>query len=168
MQVSSKHMMLASPVFKAMLTHSFQEGTTLHEAGHVEVPLPDEDPVVITMILDIIHGRGRRLPRVVPLKMLALLAATVDKYQLQDPVAVFSDIWIKNAANDIKGQDQEGLFLWLSITWVFQDAERFHKVTDILIREGKGDDCGPLSDELPIPQKVLGNITPWLYYRCFN
>lgn len=42
--VSSKHMSLASPVFKAMLTGGFQEAVELKAAGKTEIPLPDEVP----------------------------------------------------------------------------------------------------------------------------
>lgn len=37
MLVSAKHLMLASPVFKAMFKHSFLEGETLRSTGKVEV-----------------------------------------------------------------------------------------------------------------------------------
>lgn len=56
MLVSSRHLMLASPVFKAMLQHSnFKEGDELHSTGSVEVPLPDDDPDAFKILLDIIQ-----------------------------------------------------------------------------------------------------------------
>jgi hypothetical protein len=56
MLVSSRHLMLASPVFKAMLQHSnFKEGEELHSTGKVEVPLPDDDPDAFKILLDIIQ-----------------------------------------------------------------------------------------------------------------
>lgn len=167
MQVSSKHMMLASPVFKAMLTHSFQEGDTLRSTGEVEIPLPDDDPAVFTIILDIIHGRGRRVPRVVPLKLLALLSIVVDKYQLLEPVAVFSDVWINEAVEKLSAEKPAGWLLWLSISWVFRDAARFMQVTDLVLRNSReGDPLVEFASEnfkpsLPIPQIVLGNFSEY-------
>jgi hypothetical protein len=56
MLVSSRHLMLASPVFKAMLQHSnFKEGQELHVNGKVEIPLPDDDPEAFKILLDIIQ-----------------------------------------------------------------------------------------------------------------
>jgi hypothetical protein len=56
MLVSSRHLMLASPVFKAMLQHSnFKEGEELHSTGKVSVPLPDDEPDAFKILLDIIQ-----------------------------------------------------------------------------------------------------------------
>jgi hypothetical protein len=56
MLVSSRHLMLVSPVFKAMLQHSnFKEGNELQTNGKVEVPLPDDDPDAFKILLDIIQ-----------------------------------------------------------------------------------------------------------------
>lgn len=156
--------MLASPVFKAMLTHSFKEGETLRATGKVKIPLPDDDPVVFTIILDIIHGRGRRVPRVVPLKLLALLSNAVDKYRLLESVAIFSDVWINEALEEMTVEEPEELLLWLSISWVFRHAAKFMQVTELLVRESQGGDpfvefkSENLRQSLPIPQTVLGNF----------
>ncbi|KUJ15816.1 uncharacterized protein LY89DRAFT_783085 [Mollisia scopiformis] len=158
MQVSSKHMMLASPVFKAMLTNSFQEGNALREAGKVDIPLPDDDPVVFTIILDIIHNRGRRVPKVVPLKLLALLSAVVDKYQIQEPVAVFSDSWIKEATEEMSAKRPDELMMWLSIAWVFRHDEKFEEVTGILLRNSTPAFFKNLDEGIPIPHTVLDAI----------
>ncbi|CZR60553.1 uncharacterized protein PAC_10449 [Phialocephala subalpina] len=163
MQVSSKHMMLASPVFKAMLTGSFQEGETLRATGKVEVPLPDDNPIVFTILLDIIHGRGRRVPRKVPLKLLALLSIAVDKYQLQESAGAFSDSWIDGADPPHLGR-MPNCFMWLSISWVFHDSERFSLAADFLIRccTGHAPDkylaSENLGQSLPIPDTVLDAI----------
>lgn len=167
MKVSSKHMMLASPVFKAMLTSSFSEGETLRNTGRVEIPLPDDDTTVFTIILDIIHGRGKRVPRVVPLRLLALLSTAIDKYQLQEPIAIFSDMWIQEASEEITSENRIQLLLWLSIPWVFHDTERFRRATELVLRHSDSEDLladlasENLSQELlPIPQTVLGNPIP--------
>ena len=92
MLVSSKHMMLASPVFKAMLQRStFKEGTKLSSAGKVEVPLPDDNPTAFIIVLDVIHGRNKRVPRKMDLEMLARISVIVDKYQMAEAVESYSD-----------------------------------------------------------------------------
>lgn len=63
MLVSSKHMMLGSSVFAAMLQHSnFKEGRTLQSTGRVEVPLSEDDPIAFIILLNAIHGRTRKIP----------------------------------------------------------------------------------------------------------
>ncbi|KAE9378226.1 hypothetical protein N431DRAFT_328915 [Stipitochalara longipes BDJ] len=87
MIVSSKHMVLASPVFKAMLApESFREGLERNTTGQMEVELPDDDEVVMVVALNIIHGRNRLVPKHVDLDMLAKLAILVDKYQMVEAV----------------------------------------------------------------------------------
>ena len=49
-RVSSKHLTLGSPVFKAMLSRNFSEGRTLHENDNVRIPL-DDDPIDGMMVL---------------------------------------------------------------------------------------------------------------------
>ncbi|KAH7350765.1 hypothetical protein BKA65DRAFT_498940 [Rhexocercosporidium sp. MPI-PUGE-AT-0058] len=82
MQISTKHMSLASPVFKTILSHGFAKGEALQNNGEAEIPLPNDDPTTFTVLLDVIHGRGRRVPRDLDLKTLALVQVAVDKYQL--------------------------------------------------------------------------------------
>lgn len=59
MLVSSKHMSVASPVFKAMRQASSQEGIELKKTGKAELSLRDEDSKAWNILLDIIHGRFR-------------------------------------------------------------------------------------------------------------
>ncbi|KAF8865165.1 hypothetical protein BDZ45DRAFT_475371 [Acephala macrosclerotiorum] len=163
MQVSSKHMMLASRVFNAMLTHSFKEGETLRATGKVEIELPDDDPVAFTMVLDIIHSRSRRVPRIVPLKLLGLLAIIVDKYQFHEAVAVFSDIWLKEtpATFPSKFYDQHApeWLLWLGIAWVFRGAIEFGHITSTIMTTAKDDIDTTLCENLPIPESILRALT---------
>ena len=81
-------MTLASSVFKAMLNGHFMEGRLLAEMGMVEVPLPDDDPTAFTILLDIIHGRGSRVPRKLNLTLLTDIAVLVDKYRLHEVVSI--------------------------------------------------------------------------------
>lgn len=72
--VSAKHLMLASPVFKAMFKHNFLEGETLRSTGKVEVSLPDDDRSAMEIILNIIHGRVRQVPREITLDVMTASA----------------------------------------------------------------------------------------------
>jgi len=83
MIVSSKHMMLASPAFKAMLQPGrFREGIRRNAAGQLEVDLPDDDQDIMVIVLNIIHGRNRLVPKQADPEMLTKLAILVDKYQM--------------------------------------------------------------------------------------
>jgi hypothetical protein len=65
MVVSSKHMMVCSPVFRAMLQHgNFKEGQALRSSDVAEVPLPDDDPDMFIILLNIVHLRKSGSQRV--------------------------------------------------------------------------------------------------------
>jgi hypothetical protein len=153
MLVSSKHLMLASSVFVSMLQGNFKEGQALRSKGFLELPLPEDDPVAFTVILYIIHGRSRQVPREVNLELLTHISILVDKYQLQEVVAVYSENWIKQLEPEVPKGLTEDSTAWLSTFWVFGHADLFKQTTRILARE-----CDDVIDieNLPIPTAIIG------------
>ena len=160
--VSAKHMMLASPVFKAMLKHSrFIEGATLHAEGAVEVPLPDDDPAALAILIDITHCRSGRVPTKVDLKLLTHLAMLVDKYQLHQAIEGFCVGWIEalKGGAGIPRAISGDLLPWLCISWVFAMETEFKQFTRILQHECTKSLAEPeLNSEwnLPVSKAVFG------------
>jgi BTB/POZ domain len=157
MRVSSKHLILASPTFRSMLGPNFEEGQRLRIEGSTDIALGDDDPDAFEILLNIIHGLTRRVPRTVSLDMLTKLAILVNYYQMHEVVELFSDTWIDNLAG-------EGLPLsycpeaisWLLITWVFHKPLEFREVSRVIelgCNETLEDD---FDESLPIPPPVLG------------
>jgi hypothetical protein len=164
MLVSSRHMMLASRVFKVMLSNTFSEGLALRSTGQLELPLPDDDPVAFEILLNIIHGHPRSVPRQIDLLLFSRLAMMVDKYELQEVVAVFSDTWITQLQNTLPKSCTPDLPPWLFISWVYDKPSIFSHVTKILQLESTG---RLEEDELasfPIPKSIIGIKFFDLYY----
>jgi hypothetical protein len=161
MRASSKYLMRASPVFKAMLKPNFPEGATLLFTGKVEVPLPDDDPIAFSILMDIVHGKPG-VPRHVSLLLLTALSVLVDKYQLLKVVSKYSDQWVDALKRDIPQAITSDLFHWLSVSWVFRSSEEFNHLTRILERESDGLDLDTYSRELqeylPIPEIITETI----------
>ncbi|PQE28305.1 BTB POZ domain-containing protein [Rutstroemia sp. NJR-2017a WRK4] len=158
MLVSSKHMKLASPVFKAMLREDyFKEGLELGSTGTAEISLPDDDPDAFAILLNTIHGRTRQVPRDVDLDLLSRISTLVDKYQLHEVVEIMSDRWIALLESDIPEEFTYDLQAWLSISWVFEKPRIFREVTKIAERRGRGR-VGEDRDDIPIPGRVLDAI----------
>jgi BTB/POZ domain len=167
MLVSAKHMMLASPVFKAMLEHStFKEGRKLSSAGKVEVSLPDDDPTSFKIILDIIHGRNKQVPRQISLQLLTEISVLVNKYQMTEAVESFSEGWIdalKGGLPTKYTRDEEiwVVHYWLGISWVFGKDEEFKNMTALTERG-----CyAPLAEEI---EESLPNFRPDFRYVSLN
>lgn len=152
--------MLASPVFKAMLKHSFLEGSTLRTKGKVEIPLPDDDPVCFTVLMEIVHGNQEKVPRELSLRFMTVMAILVDKYRLQACVSKYSDMWMDAINPSIPKTLTPDLLTWLCISWVFRRPIEFAHVTRIAERESDGQDLDTFSEELkeelPIPDRIIG------------
>jgi hypothetical protein len=172
MLVSSKHMMLASPVFKAMLQHSrFKEGQELSATGKVEIPLSDDDPDAFTIILDIIHGRNRQVPREIDLELLSPISKLVDKYQMVEAVESFSNGWINAIEKFLPAEyatleDAEEVHRWLGIAWVFAREDEFGRMTELMER-GCGEGLAESIEEvLPIPGLIVGMLLKMYDFCC--
>lgn len=161
MLVSAKHMMLVSPVFKAMLQRGkFKEGKQLDSSGKVEVPLPDDEVSAFITILDIIHSRNRRVPRQISLHMLTSITILADKYQLVEALEAYSDAWIENLKPEllkryVTESEVCDVHRWIGISWVFSKSDIFKPMTWLLER-GCYDNIGiVIEDCLPIPEIVI-------------
>lgn len=155
-QCSSKHLSLASEVFKAMLSQNFKEGVVLRSKRTLKLPLPDDDPGALLILLNIIHGQTKEVPREVDLHMLARIAILVDKYRLQMVVGILSHIWVDLLKEDIPGGWTEDLRRWMFISWVFRCSEEFEDATWVAEYESESriDESGEI--DLPIPQILVG------------
>jgi hypothetical protein len=151
--VSSKHMILVSPAFRAMLQHSnFKEGVALSE-GAAEVPLPDDEPTSWKIILDIIHHNTRSVPQQVDLQTMTNIAVLVDKYQLGDLLWLHAGIWINHLKKSLPKPLAADLVPWLCISWVFKLETEFKHLTCIPLRLSTGDLQN--DRDLPIPDRVF-------------
>ncbi|KAK0108227.1 hypothetical protein ONS95_003046 [Cadophora gregata] len=162
MLVSSRHMALASPVFRAMLRHEgFKEGHTLGAEGSVQVPLPDDDPRAMRILLDVVHGLNRRVPRKVSLKTLASIAVLADKYQMVEALESYSDTWInrlkpKLPTEYIKAEDEKLIFRWMEIAWVFGKSEEFKAMTCLVERAGYSELNNEVVGMYSVPSTIMG------------
>ena len=151
-RVSSKHLTLASRVFKRILQPGFREGDSLRSGRSTELPLPEDHPFPMSILLNIIHGRLREVPRIVDLCMLTEIAILVDKYELLGITGMFLDFWLPNLEATIPRVFDSNLRLWICISWVFEKSKIFKQVTRIAQLESQG----PIEEKrLPIPESLL-------------
>jgi hypothetical protein len=118
---------------------------------------PDNDPTTFKIILNIIHSRTRKVPRQVTLEVLTNVCFLVDKYQLHEVVALWSDTWIESLRDEIPQNLSNELAPWLSISWVFKQQDIFKNITRIGQRESSGQLAqGEGEQNLPIPKAIIG------------
>lgn len=153
-QVSAKHMMLASPVFKAMLTGGWKESAQFSQKGYVEVMADGWDLESFLLILRIIHGQYYQVQRNVTLEMLAKVAVIADFYGCKEVLHIMADIWVTSLQENIPDKYCRDLVLWVWISWFFGLPSHFEHSTALIIVQSEG----PINGwGLPIPKEVLGN-----------
>lgn len=152
-QVSAKHIMFASPVFKKTLTGGWKESITYLQKGSVEITADGWDSEAFLILLRAIHCQYNLIPKKVTLEMLAQIAAIADYYDCKDVLYIMTDIWIGSLEEGIPSKFSRDLILWVWVSWFFQRPYAFTTSTatamswsDRLIN-GQG---------FPIPDKVIG------------
>lgn len=143
-RASSKHLTLASKYFESRLKACWSEGGTLLDQGTVELDIPDTNPETVLILLDVIHGRLRRVPKAVDLNCLTELAMLVDYFQCHEVVYLVSDLWVgalRETVPSISTTDQlsgsmRDVTKWIFISWVFREADIFKEVTGVAQRSG--------------------------------
>ncbi|PQE27472.1 Nuclear pore protein [Rutstroemia sp. NJR-2017a BVV2] len=158
--VSSKHMCLASPVFKAMLQGEFREGKELREMKQLDLPLPDDDTEAMKILVYIIHCKHKLVPLKVDLTLLTNIALLVDKYRLHEVLGIMVPIWKKHLEADSLKKFRS-VIRWICIAWVFDLHEEFRKATQIMQEQSDLSVSNWMRKEslhLPIPDHVLAKI----------
>ncbi|KAK1830933.1 hypothetical protein QBC39DRAFT_260074 [Podospora conica] len=155
--VSSRHLILASPVFKKMLT-----GSDWSEANKVEgqfrVDASEWDPAAFAIVLNLVHGWHRRTPKSVTLETLANIAAIVDYYEFYEAVEVACSSWVSTlrVSEPIPEEPGRKLYLWMLNAWVFGLDDIFKSTTKAAILHATSVLEAP--DNLPIPAKVFDRM----------
>lgn len=151
--VSSRHLILASPMFKAALTGPWKEA--LVEGGLQSMDAEDWDVHAVTIVFDIIHGHWPSVPHNVDLDTLSSIAMVVDYYQLGSAMHLIAPLWIQRlqAANPISSQHSRNLVTWMFVAWVFRDFDLLQTTTDIATRTCKSD---VTIHDLPLPSTITG------------
>lgn len=150
-----------------MLGPDSKEGGNLKAEGSVVIPLPDDDPDCLIVLLNIFHGKTRNVPRRLDPKInsLADTAKPVDCYQLHEAVELFSETWLSNSTRGIRmglKYLQSHAVRWLWASWVFQGAELFRDMSRLMILKGEEDleyrDASTLLKLHDVKQEVVDGL----------
>ncbi|RKL46025.1 hypothetical protein BFJ72_g2934 [Fusarium proliferatum] len=167
MRVSSRHLTLASRVFRAMLQGPWIEAA-LSSQPIRQISTEGWDALALAIVLDCIHGRHFEIPTKISPGLLTRISTIVDYYQCREAVQVHYRTWTDESVCRLPNE-QEGVGLnvmWLFVSWVFHDENRFRKMADRFVRLNPG-----ISDhethELPV-SGILGKLlnisnTQWLF-----
>ncbi|KAF4164790.1 hypothetical protein CNMCM6936_008757 [Aspergillus lentulus] len=156
-RASSKHLTLACPQFTRTLHSGFQESHSLEKAGHLTLEIDNWDPAAFLLLMLILHGRTRPVPRKLTLSKLVDFAVLVDYYECYEAVEVFTDMWMTALKKPTTATSLTSLAQaeeWLFVSWVFQHREMFAQAGGYLL----GNLSGRFCSELPVPRRVCDAI----------
>lgn len=151
---------------EAILSGNSAEGTTFRRNGHVSIPIAaDLDAMII--LLNIIHGASRKVPRQINFDVLKKLAVLVCELGMLEAVQFFSDTWIDNFKRlGLPTTYNDNVLPLVYIFWVFDRSSEFKDMTRIAQRE-----CDENLDknlvDLPIPHIIIGEAQN-IFNTCGN
>ncbi|KAJ5425196.1 hypothetical protein N7465_000266 [Penicillium sp. CMV-2018d] len=151
-QVSAKHMIFASPVFKRILTGGWKESIAYLEKGSVEITAENWDIEAFLVVLHAIHGKYKDIPRKLTLEMLAKVAVIADYYECKESLYLITDIWVNSMEEKVPATYSRDVILWLWVSWFFQIPSWFKESTSAVMSCSENVIGGW---ELPIPDKVI-------------
>jgi hypothetical protein len=137
-KASSKHLALASTHFKKMMDGPWREAHEIHDDGLRHWVLDDFDPDALAIVLNIIHGKSRRVPRIVQLEALVEIARIVDYVECHEAVEVYSSPWIRQLEDTVPSSYAwytTELAYWICIAGVFYEDKIFESCTRLAILE---------------------------------
>ncbi|KAG6114322.1 hypothetical protein E4U14_001445 [Claviceps sp. LM454 group G7] len=149
-RLSSRHLALASPVFKAMLSGFWKESAPSSDQDNglakpwsplqsgsscqVRYELTATEWVVkdFLLLMNIVHGHSGQVPYSIDLETLARMSVLVDYYQCQEVTKFAVGLWIgKNPR--LPRQYGRDCVAWIFVSWVFSRSEIFEKMTLLAI-----------------------------------
>jgi hypothetical protein len=152
--VSSRHLTLASPVFRKMLSpDGFREGYKKPD-GRYYIVAEDWEEEAFLLFLNMLHTRGRKIPPRVSLELLAKVGILVDYYDCEDAVEFFTTTWRESLDSSVPPEYCRDLILHLWVSYVFRDAYRFRLATNWAASYCDESTLRTLG--LPIPPEVSG------------
>ncbi|KAG5799083.1 hypothetical protein H9Q69_001913 [Fusarium xylarioides] len=140
MRVSAHHLQFASRTFRAMLEGPWKEGNS--SSRHIrQISTEGWDAFALAIVLDCVHGRHFEIPTKISLGLLTRISTIVDYYQCREAVQVHYRTWADDGLCRLpteKTNESQMNIMWLFVSWVFHDENRFHKMADRFLRRSAG------------------------------
>jgi hypothetical protein len=135
MRVSSRHLILASSTFRAMLEGLWSEGTSSSSQSLRQIKATGWDVVALATVLDIIHGRHRLVLVRMNLGFIARVATVVDYYNCHEAVDIYRDKWLmENSGVDTSVTSLcKSSLLCFYASWVLQDPDTISTMAKVVL-----------------------------------
>lgn len=154
MQLSSKHLALASTYFQRMMANDWKESKAENDYAYT-ITADDWNPDALIIMMNILHGQTQEVPKIIDVEKLAKIAVLVDYYGCHKAMNWFAEVWISRIAEPFYVSYSRDTLLRLFVSYVFSDNDAFTKLTKAIIYESRG----PIHTlGLPIPKELVGKL----------
>ncbi|KAK3724141.1 hypothetical protein LTR37_001263 [Vermiconidia calcicola] len=134
LRVNSAVLARGSPVFKAMLSERFKEGSELTANGAVEIPLSVDEAEGMTVMCDVLHFRNDQVPEILAPPLLEDIAKLVDKYDCVEAMRHAARTWLQTLLLDQESKGQPPSPKILTAAYYFQDARMINESSEKLVK----------------------------------
>lgn len=124
LKVSSRHLCLASPIFKRMLHGPWEEAQAHDRTIHAN----DWNAPAFLIVLNIIHGHHSDVPPQVNLEILGLIATIVDYYHCHEITKPFVEKWAHAIDVPMEADSGRTTTIMLSVSWVYSFEHIFERM----------------------------------------
>ncbi|KAL5613094.1 hypothetical protein FOVSG1_002157 [Fusarium oxysporum f. sp. vasinfectum] len=152
---SKKHLTLASRRAAKLFSSQFKEASVESDGLYHWKFEGIFNHEAFALVLKIIHGKTRGVPRTIKLDLLADIATIVDDLECHEAIAFFSENWLLWWPGENKRARGKELAQLILSSFVFEHAALFETYTKMAIRYS---DDGPLTFGLPIRADVSGTF----------
>ena len=122
-----------------MLSSNFREAITLQDTGNLEIDLPDDDPVALSLLLNIIHSRSKRVPCQIEMDDLCRVAVLIDKYEMHEAISLHTRLWIRPLVSEEWPENfDRDMRQWLYISRVPRRRNVFKAATKCAVWDTNG------------------------------
>ncbi|KAG6174848.1 hypothetical protein E4U47_006983 [Claviceps purpurea] len=177
-RLCSRHLALASPVFKTMLNGFWKESAPLSDQSNgsaktrtplqngpdcqvcYELTATEWDAEDFLLLMNIFHGRNKQVPISIDLETLGRISVLVDYYKCQEVTQLAVGLWIDKLSGNLPTKYGRECVTWMFVSWVFSSREIFKNMTLLAIIKSEG---GLGTIHLPFPPMLLSMATPHLH-----
>ena len=151
-QLSSSHLIMASGYFCKMFKESWS--ALKRASGQLTIETSDWDEVSFLMLMNIIHGHTRSVPKQLDRDGVTKIAALVDYYQCHEVAEIYGNLWFRQNEEAFE-IDTNQLTQKLAACCVFHQIPTLSKVCKAVIEKY---DQPLYKYSFPIPQPLIGML----------
>lgn len=136
------------------MTGAWKESSA--DAGGIrQISAEGWDILAFRIVLNVLHGRSKLIPRYVELETLCKIAVIVDYYEVHDALHFFAETWISALRGFLSKTYNRDAMMWTFVSWTFRDAQIYRDITKTVAEQ-----CHekPRTAGLPIPESTIDAI----------